>query len=146
MENSNRCDQSQMFVQLNEKIKEMMGSGGAETRLIKEGDFEKVLVGGKSPQPLMKGDWQLKVIKLDNAVKYIIVINKEIVKFGGGCRYNAFVQKVKEGKGIDILCTERDGSRSRGLIKAVNVKSDKFMLHKFRTSDGEIIAFVAEFM
>lgn len=146
MENNNRCDQSQMFVQLNERIKKTMSNDGAETRLIKEGNFEKVFVGGKTPQPLMKGEWQLKVVKIDDAVKYIIVINKEIVKFGGGCKYNNFVQTVREGKGVDIICTERDGSKSKGNIKAVNVKSKKFTLHKFRTSDGEIIAFVAEFM
>lgn len=146
MDNNTRCNQSQMFIQLNNKIKEMMDSNGAETRLIKEGEFEKVIIAGKSPQPLMKGIWQLKVIKKDNAVKYIIVINKDIIKFDSGCKYNSFIQKVREGKGIDILCIEKNGNKSKGLIKADNVKSDKFTLHKFRTSDSDIIAFVAEFL
>lgn len=146
MENTTQCNKSKMFVELNDKIKKILGMNSAEIKLIKEGNFEKVTIGGKTPQPLMKGEWQLKVIKLQNTVKYIIVINKDIIKFEGGCRYNSFFQKIKEGKGIDILCVERDGNKSRGLIKEDNVKSDKFNLHKFRTSDGGIISLVAEFM
>lgn len=146
MNDNTRCDQTKMFLKLNEKIKEVMNSEGAETKLIKEGEFERVAVGGKSPQPLMTGEWQLKVIKLDDAVKYIIVINKSIVQFGGACRYNSFIQKVRDGKGVDILCVEKNGEKSKGHIKAIYVKNKKFLLHKFRTAQGDIISFVAEFI
>lgn len=144
------CGQTKMFVNLNERIKKVLDGDGTVNKIIKEGDFERVIISGKgfsrSPQPLMEGEWQLKVVKADESVKYIVIINKSILKFEKFCKYQTLVQNISEGDEIELVCLDRDGSKHTGSIPGKAVKSNKFILHKFRTGEEGVLAFVAEFL
>lgn len=144
------CSQTKMFVKLNERIKKVLGNDRSENKIIREGDFERVIISGKgflrSPQPFIEGEWQLKVIKANNSVKYIVVINKSILKFEKYCKYNSVIQNITEGDDVEILSLKRDGDKHKDIISRESVKNNKFILHKFRTNVEDVIAFIAEFM
>ena len=144
------CGQTKMFVKLNKRITKVLESDGLVNKVIKEGNLERVIISGKgfsrSPQPLMDGEWQIKIIKADDIIKYIVVINKNILKFEKYCKYQSVIQNISEGDEVEIVCIDESGKKDKNVVPGKDVKSDKFILHKFRTGKEGVLAFVAEFM
>lgn len=144
------CRQTKMFVKLNERIKKVLESDGLVNKVVKEGSFERVIISSKgfsrSPLPLMDGEWQIKIIKADDTVKYIVVINKNILKFEKFCKYQSVVQNISEGDEVEIVCIDEGGEKHKDVVPGKDLKSNKFILHKFRTGKEGVLAFVAEFL
>jgi hypothetical protein len=144
------CGQTKMFTVLNKRIKKTLSNNGVTNKIIKEGEFERVIISGKgfskSPQPLMDGKWQLKVVEQLKVVKYIFAINNDILKFKKFCKYQSQIQNINEGDQIEIICFNRNGDKHKSIISGSAVKSNKFILHKFRTDKEGVLAFVVEFM
>jgi hypothetical protein len=144
------CNQKEQFIKLNERIKKNLESDEAENIMIKKDNFERVIISGKifslSPLPLMKGKWQLKIVKLNNIVKYIVVINENIINFNKYCKYQSVIHNISKEEQIEIICINNNGDKYKDIIPNNMINSDKFIFHEFRNNKEGVIAFVAEFI